>query len=162
MNKRTFYKMLAEKYDISFKYVQFIVDPIYSYNGNKKLSTDELNAIENSVRWDYAKEKFERDRHRKESIFYGMWEQEEINMRYSVDIERSVNSLAYCLNKVNNGVNSIDEWTVTINAGGIDYGIYFNFDIDNKILEISNQSTYNEEMYLDDIIDVINERYDEE
>lgn len=72
MNKRTFYKMLAEKYDISFKYVQFIVDPIYSYNGNKKLSTDELNAIENSVRWDYAKEKFERDRHRKESIFYGM------------------------------------------------------------------------------------------
>lgn len=89
-------------------------------------------------------------------------EQEEINMRYSVDIERSVNSLAYCLNKVNNGVNSIDEWTVTINAGEIDYGIYFNFDIDNKILEISNQSTYNEEMYLDDIIDVINERYDEE
>lgn len=44
-------------------------------------------------------------------------------MRYSVDIERSVNSLAYCLNKVNNGVNNIDEWTVTINAGGIDYGI---------------------------------------
>lgn len=83
-------------------------------------------------------------------------------MRYSVDIERSVNSLAYCLNKVNNGVNNIDEWTVIINAGGIDYGIYFNFDIDNKILEISNQSTYNEEMYLDDIIDVINERYDEE
>ena len=83
-------------------------------------------------------------------------------MRYSVDIERSVNSLAYCLNKVNNGVNNIDEWTVTINTGGIDYGIYFNFDRDNKILEISNQSTYNEEMYLDDIIDVINERYDEE
>lgn len=83
-------------------------------------------------------------------------------MRYSVDIERSVNSLAYCLNKVNNGVNNIDEWTATINTGGIDYGIYFNFDIDNKILEISNQSTYNEEMYLDDIIDVINERYDEE
>lgn len=63
-------------------------------------------------------------------------------MRYSVDIERSVNSLAYCLNKVNNGVNNIDEWTVTINAGGIDYGIYFNFDIDNKILEfLINQHT---------------------
>lgn len=51
---------------------------------------------------------------------------------------------------------------IRILTGGIDYGIYFNFDIDNKILEISNQSTYNEEMYLDDIIDVINERYDEE
>lgn len=162
MNKRQFYKLLAEKYDLPLEYIRFKVNPIYIWNGNKKLSMDELNAIENAIRWDYVKEDFERDRHRKESIFYGMWEQEEINMRYSVDIERSVNSLAYCLNKVNNGVNNIDEWTVTINAGGIDYGIYFNFDIDNKILKISNQSTYNEEMYLDDIIDVINERYDEE
>lgn len=33
---------------------------------------DELNAIENAIRWDYIKEDFERDRHRKESIFYGM------------------------------------------------------------------------------------------
>ena len=45
---------------------------IYIYNGNKKLSMDELNAIENAIRWDYVKEDFERDRHRKESIFYGM------------------------------------------------------------------------------------------
>ena len=41
-------------------------------NGNKKLSMDELNAIENAIRWDYVKEDFERDRHRKESVFYGM------------------------------------------------------------------------------------------
>lgn len=29
---------------------------------------DELEAIENAIRWDYVKEDFERDRHRKESI----------------------------------------------------------------------------------------------
>lgn len=83
-------------------------------------------------------------------------------MRYSVDIERSINALVYCLKKVNDEINNIDEWTVTINAGGIDYGIYFNFDIDNKVLEINNQPICKEEMYLDDIIDTINEMYDEE
>lgn len=72
MNKRTFYKMLAEKYNLPLEYIHFKVNPIYIWNGNKKLSMDELNAIENAIRWDYVKEDFERDRHRKESIFYGM------------------------------------------------------------------------------------------
>lgn len=72
MNKITFYKMLAEKYDLPLEYIRFKVDPIYIWNGNKKLSTGELNAIENAIRWDYAKEDFERDRNRKESIIYGM------------------------------------------------------------------------------------------
>ena len=72
MNKRTFYKLLAEKYDLPLEYVGFTVDPIYTWNGNKKLSMDELNAIENAIRWDYVQENFERDRHRKESVFYGM------------------------------------------------------------------------------------------
>lgn len=72
MNKRTFYKLLAGKYDLPLEYIRFKVNPIYIWNGNKKLSMDELNAIENAIRWDYVKEDFERDRHRKESIFYGM------------------------------------------------------------------------------------------
>jgi hypothetical protein len=72
MNKRTFYKLLAEKYDLPLEYIKFKVDPIYIWNGNKKLSMDELNAIENAIRWNYVKEDFERDRHRKESIFYGI------------------------------------------------------------------------------------------
>ena len=38
----------------------------------QKLSIDELNAIENAINCDYVKEDFERDRHRKESVFYGM------------------------------------------------------------------------------------------
>ena len=72
MNKRTFYKSLAEKYNLPLEYIKFKVNSIYIWNGNKRLSIDELNAIENAIRWDYVKEDFERDRHRKESIFYGM------------------------------------------------------------------------------------------
>lgn len=72
MNKRQFYKLLSEKYGIPLEYIKFKVNPIYIWNGNKKLSMDELNAIENAIRWDYVKEDFERDHNRKESIFYGM------------------------------------------------------------------------------------------
>lgn len=72
MNKRQFYKVLAEKYDLPLEYIRFKVDPIYIWNGNKKLSMDELTTIENAIRWDYVKEDFEKDRHRKGSIFYKM------------------------------------------------------------------------------------------
>ena len=54
MNKRTFYKLLAEKYDLPLEYIRFKVNPIYIWNGNKKLSMDELEAIENAIRWDYV------------------------------------------------------------------------------------------------------------
>ena len=72
MNKRQFYKLLAEKYDLPLEYIRFKVNPIYICNGNKKLSMDELTAIENAIGRDYVKEDFERHRHRKESVFYGM------------------------------------------------------------------------------------------
>lgn len=72
MNKRQFYRMLSEKYGIPFEYIKFTVDPIYLYNGNKKLSTGELEAIESVILWERVKEDFERDRNREESIFYGM------------------------------------------------------------------------------------------
>lgn len=77
-------------------------------------------------------------------------------MRYSVDINRSVESLAYCLQKVNNEINDVCDWRISINAGGIDYGIYFNFDIENKELEICNQPQYDESLDLDEIIDEVN------
>ena len=83
-------------------------------------------------------------------------------MGYSVDINRSVEALAYCLQMVSNGVNDIHEWRISINAGGIDYGIYFNFDVEEKELEISNQPIFDESLYLEDIIDEINDYYDED
>ena len=85
-------------------------------------------------------------------------------MRYSVDIDRSVNSLAYCLRKVNNEIEDICDWRISINAGGIDYGIYFNFDIERKELEISNQPScgYDDSLGLDEIIEEINENEEDD
>ncbi len=85
-------------------------------------------------------------------------------MIYSVDINRSVDSLAYCLQKVNDEVNNIWDWRISINAGGIDCGIYFNFDVDNKELEISNQPAYGagESLILEEIIEEINGCEDED
>ena len=79
-------------------------------------------------------------------------------MRYSVDIERSIDSLAYCMRKVNNGIYDIGDWDVRINAGGIDYGIYFNFDTERKVLEICNQPDIgaDDSLDLDEIIYEIN------
>ena len=76
-------------------------------------------------------------------------------MKYSVQIERSIEALADCLQRVNKSIDTWD-WNVYINAGGIDYGVYFNFDIDKKELEICNQPQYNESLYLDEIIEIIN------
>ena len=83
-------------------------------------------------------------------------------MRYSVDINRSVDSVAYCLNRLNNEVDMWD-WRISINAGGIDYGVYFNFDLEDKELEISNQPFYGMETTdLDEVIEAINEYYEDE
>ena len=83
-------------------------------------------------------------------------------MRYTVDIERSMDSLAHCMQKVNNGINDIWDWRIQINAGGIDYGIYFNFDVERKVLEISNQPDGDDSLYLDEIIDEINGEEEED
>ena len=77
-------------------------------------------------------------------------------MQYSVQIDGRVDALSNCLRKVSTCVEDIEEWKLTINACGIDYGIYFNFDIEAKELEISNCPEYDESLYLDDIIDLIN------
>lgn len=79
-------------------------------------------------------------------------------MRYSVDIAGDMFSLAYCMQKVSDGINDIGDWRISINAGGIDYGIYFNFDAERKELKISNQPDMFavDSLDLDEIIDEIN------
>ena len=83
-------------------------------------------------------------------------------MKYTVDIDRSMGALAHCMNKVNNEIEDIWDWRISINAGGIDYGIYFNFDVERKELEICNQPGcgYDDSLGLDEIIEEINEYYD--
>ena len=84
-------------------------------------------------------------------------------MKFTVDIEASVDALVHCLRTVQHGINDIDEWDVSVNAGGISYGIYFNFNVDRKELEICNQPArgYDDSYYLDDIIAMINEQEEE-
>ena len=85
-------------------------------------------------------------------------------MKYSVDIARDINSLSTCIQRVNNGINNLYDWRISINAGGIDYGIYFNFDINNKELEISNQPDMiaEDSLCLDEIIEIINNTDEED
>lgn len=85
-------------------------------------------------------------------------------MKYTVDIDRSMDALAHCMQKVNNEIENIWDWRVSINAGGIDYGIYFNFDLERKELEISNAPSYgyNDSLGLDEIIEKINGNEEEE
>ena len=85
-------------------------------------------------------------------------------MRYTVDIDRSMDALVHCMQKVNNKIEDIWDWRVSINAGGIDYGIYFNFDLEQKELEISNAPSYgyDDSLGLDEIIDKINENEEDE
>ena len=86
-------------------------------------------------------------------------------MTYTTDINNTVDSLISCLIKVQDGLDDIYDWRILINAGGINYGVYFNFDSDAHILEICNcPNEYADytDMYLDEIIDAINEENSEE
>ena len=83
-------------------------------------------------------------------------------MRFSIEIDRSIDALTHCMKKVNDEINDVWDWRINVNAGGIDYGIYFNFDIDSKELEICNQPRYEEMDSLNDIIDIINGDFEEE
>lgn len=77
-------------------------------------------------------------------------------MKYSVDIERGIDALLYCLNKVKDEIDGIWRWGISINASPIDSGIYFNFDVDKEVLEICNSPAGDDIMALDDIITIIN------
>ena len=83
-------------------------------------------------------------------------------MKYSVDIARDIESLAYCMQKVSNEIYDIPDWYVTVNAGGIDCGIYFNFDLERKELEISNQPDGDYSLDLYEIIEEINGEEEED
>ena len=76
---------------------------------------------------------------------------------YSVDVDNTnPSALGYCLNRLENGIEDFYDWTVRINAGGIDYGIYLNIDVEDKIVEISNTPN-GDEACLDDILEELEE-----
>ena len=82
-------------------------------------------------------------------------------MYYSVNVDSSLSAFAHCIQKVNNGICNVEDWEVTIDTT-VNYGIYFNFDLEEKTLEITSNSLYKELDSLDEIIEIINKEYEEE
>lgn len=85
-------------------------------------------------------------------------------MTYTIGIDNTIDSLIYCFNKVEE-IDDIYDWRISINAGGIDYGVYFNFDSDERVLEICNcPNDYADytDMDLDEIIEDINDENSDE
>lgn len=72
MKKRKFYNYLSKKYNLPYEYINFKINPYYIYKASVEVKQETLEAIENSMNWDYIKEDFERDRNTYSSVFYGM------------------------------------------------------------------------------------------
>lgn len=73
-------------------------------------------------------------------------------MRYSIEVDRyNPTALTHCLRELENIIPDYEwDWSIVINAGGIDYGIYLNIDMKEKEIEICNQSR-GEEITLNDL-----------
>lgn len=78
---------------------------------------------------------------------------------YSVEVDRyDPMALVHCLEMLNEGIPDFEyDWTLIINAGGIDYGIYLNIDVSRKEIEICNQSRGDGNDMLDDVLQCFEE-----
>ncbi len=83
-------------------------------------------------------------------------------MRFSVEINRYGEALVWCLKKLTNNIPDLYDWRFSANAGGIDYGIYLNIDIEDKEIEICNQPNGKGDDLLDDVIEYLEEIYEDE
>lgn len=85
---------------------------------------------------------------------------------YSVEIDRYTPlALVRALEMLCEGIPDFEyEWRLTANGGGIDYGLFLNIDISEKVIEICNQPEYGTDGDddLEDILDAINEEEEEE
>lgn len=80
---------------------------------------------------------------------------------YSVEIDRyNPMALADVLGELSNGIPDFEyDWRLSVNAGGIDYGIYLNVNIDRKEIEICNRPEYGTDG--DDLLEDILENFEE-
>lgn len=85
-------------------------------------------------------------------------------MYFSVEIDKyNPAALTHCLKRLEDSIPDYEyEWRIYINAGGIDYGIYLNINVERKEITICNQPENDGDDCLDDVIDTILEIYDEE
>lgn len=83
---------------------------------------------------------------------------------YSIEVDRyNPMALAHCLKKLSYNIEDFEyDWRIFINAGGIDYGVYLNINVEGKIIEISNQPEYGDgDDSLDDVIDFFQQEEEE-
>lgn len=82
---------------------------------------------------------------------------------FSVEVDKyNPTALTHCLKKLEKGIPDYEyDWRIVINAGGIDYGIYLNVNVDRKEIVISNQPEGNGDDYIDDILELFDEEEDE-
>jgi len=78
---------------------------------------------------------------------------------FSVEVDKlNPAALTWCLTKLQDNIPDFeDDWRITVNAGGIDYGIFLNINIEDKEIEICNQPEGDGDDLLDDVIEAINE-----
>ena len=81
---------------------------------------------------------------------------------YSVEIDHyDASALGHVLRKIEDSIPDFEyDWGMRVNAGGIDYGIYLNINVDKKEIEICNQPEYGSNG--DDDLDEILEMFEEE
>lgn len=85
---------------------------------------------------------------------------------FSVEVDRyNPVALTYCLQKLEENIPKFEyDWRLFINAGGIDYGIYLNINVERKEIEICNQPEYGTdgEDTLDDVFACFEEEEEDE
>lgn len=81
---------------------------------------------------------------------------------YSIEVDKyNPTALTHCLQKLENAIPGYEyDWRLYINAGGIDYGIYLNINVDKKEIEICNQPEYGTDG--DDWLDTVLELFEDD
>lgn len=80
---------------------------------------------------------------------------------YSIEIDKySPAALIDSLKRLEENIPDFEyDWRIFINAGGIDYGIYLNINIEKQEIEICNQPEYE---VLDDCIDDVLKHFEDD
>ena len=82
---------------------------------------------------------------------------------YSVEVDKyNPLALASCLEELGNGIPNFEySWRVIVNAGGIDYGVYLNVNVEREEIEISNQPKGDGEDSIYDILSLFEDDEEE-
>lgn len=83
---------------------------------------------------------------------------------YSIEVDKyNPTALTHCLKRLEKGIPDYEfDWRIIVNAGGIDYGVYLNINVDRNEIEICNQPSGEGDDSIDDVLELFDEDEDEE